>query len=206
MKLRCSLPAPLPPLIPHPEAADRPFPTSPPATAPPALLSGCISVPTPQMAAPHRLSPSVLSTQGCIQPVFQHPPLRSPGDWDAERGCTGTILGGCSAPPSPCEPTLGGLDPLGTRIPPEPPTPDTLPLKSALHCNPAFYSCLASGLRGRAKKGCCRLRIALFMEDILGRNNVPALGIVGTLYFCHSGSWKLRDQRGRLPVPRFAPS
>lgn len=168
----------------------------------------------PQMAAlPCALNPG---SHPDGPPASTTPIMGGSGCREGSRSCTGTIPGGCSTSPSPCEPTLGGLPPpWGCASPPnsprdlhppEFPAPDALPLKSAVHCNPAFCSCLASGLRDRAKKGRCRLRIALFMEDILGRNNVPALGIVGTLYFCHSGSRELRGRRGRLPAPRFTPS
>lgn len=83
---------------------------------------------------------------------FQH--LPSLGDWDAERSCTIPILGGGSASPSPCKPTCGWLDPpgtciplippAGTCIPPELAVPDAVPLKSAVHCNLAFYSRLGA--------------------------------------------------------------
>lgn len=96
-------------------------------------------------------------------------------------------------PPGPCK--------LRTRTP-RAPQPDAVAQKSAVHCEPAFLQPPRERAAGPCQeKAAAWLRIALFMEDILGRNNVPARGIVGTGHFGDSGSEELRGRPGRYPAP-----
>lgn len=125
--------------IPHPEAAARPFPHLSPCTSPSCLPEWQHLHAHPQKAAAPCLSPSI---QGCIQMFLQH--LPPPGDRDAERGLhhphPGEML--CTTLPLQAHLWLAG-SPRDLH-PPEPAVPDALPLKSAVHCNPAFYSRLGA--------------------------------------------------------------
>lgn len=70
-----------------------------PCTRPSYISEQLHLVPIPKW--PPLLSLPVLLTPGHIQPVLQHLLCPSPADGDAESGCTSTIPGGCSTPPSP---------------------------------------------------------------------------------------------------------
>lgn len=127
----------VPLVIPYWEAAAEPFPTSPPTPDPPASLSSCISFPPPNghPSCPPLCSQPRVTSSWSYSTCSVHP------QW------IGMQRGAAPAPSqgdAPHYPALKSPPPVGWpprgRTSPELPAPDPLPLKSAVHCNPAFYS------------------------------------------------------------------